>query len=255
MNRFIFYNILVFITTFNVTGFELAEPDSLVSVNCQLKDLSEKHTIPYAHIVNSRLGIGTTSDSLGFFSIYMRRDDSLFISAIGFEDKYFFLPQFWPSNHFAGIIHVREKVYLIKGVSVQVLGSYQQFKQKVLNAKPPKSPAEEAQEYLREISNEEAIKWDKVRVGINFSVKTLEERSLIKLKELLAAQEKKKMINNKFNEGNIGELTGLKGKELQDFMNYCNLPEDFLLNSSEYDVLVEVKNIYRGYMNRKVKRR
>lgn len=245
----------MFITTLNVTGFELAEPDSLVSVNCQLKDLSEKHTIPYAHIVNPRLGIGTTSDSLGFFSIYMRRDDSLFISAIGFEDKYFFLPQFWPSNHFAGIIHVREKVYLIKGVSVQVLGSYQQFKQKVLNAKPPKSPAEEAQEYLREISNEEAIKWDKVRVGINFSVKTLEERSLIKLKELLAEQEKKKMIEAKFNEKNVGQLTGLKGKELQDFMNYCNLSEDFLLNSSEYDVLVEVKRIHSNYIIRKVKRR
>ena len=42
---------------------------------------------------NGASGIGLAA-SLGFFSIYMRRDDSLFISAIGFEDKYFFLPQF-----------------------------------------------------------------------------------------------------------------------------------------------------------------
>ena len=53
-----------------------------------------------------------------------------------------------------------------------------------------------------------------------------------------------KIIENKFNVENVGELTGLKGPEVKRFMNYCRFPEDFLLYSSEYDILEAVKKIY-----------
>ena len=64
-------------------------------------------------------------------------------------------------------------------------------------------------------------------------------------------QEKQKIIESKFNKQNIGELTGLKGHELDAFMNYCYLPEDFVLNASEYDVLVLIKNLYTQYRGHK----
>ena len=59
------------------------------------------------------------------------------------------------------------------------------------------------------------------------------------------------IINSKFNKRNVGELTGLKGEELVEFMDYCNLPEEFLLNASEYDILDTVKRMYRAYYKRK----
>ena len=55
--------------------------DTLVTINGQLKDMNNRPVF-YAHIINSGLGIATTSDSLGFFRIHMRFRDSLHISAI-----------------------------------------------------------------------------------------------------------------------------------------------------------------------------
>ncbi len=220
--------------------------DSLVNINGQLKDLNEM-PVPYAHIINSGLGLGTTSDSLGFFTIHMRFGDSLHISAIGFVDKYFQLPKFWFSNHFSDIIHLRYKIYEIEEVSVQSWGTYAQFKQKVLNTRIPPPPAEEARIYLQRLAREEAVKYDKVRVGFSFHMRSPEERSLAKLRKKMEEERKRSLIVKKFNENNIGQLTGLKGDELRSFMNYCRFPEDFLLYSSEYDILEAVKRIYKKY--------
>ena len=200
-----------------------------------------------AHILNGGLSIGTTSDSLGFFTIIMRRQDSLKITAIGYHETHFSLPTFWPSDMYSKAIFIREKSYLIEAVSIHGLGSYEQFKQKVLNAIPPDPPAARNIEYLDMVVTEEAVKYDAVRVGFNFSIKSKEERSQIKLDQMLEEQKKKQRINEKFNEDIIGELTGLSGARLKNFMDYCNLSEEFILNSSEYLILATVKQIYEEY--------
>jgi plasmid replication initiation protein len=124
---------------------------------------------------------------------------------------------------------------------------YSQFKQKVLNTRIPPPPAEEARIYLQRLAREEAVKYDKVRVGFSFHMRSPEERSLAKLRKKMEEERKRSLIVKKFNENNIGQLTGLKGDELRSFMNYCRFPEDFLLYSSEYDILEAVKRIYKKY--------
>lgn len=64
-------------------------------------------------------------------------------------------------------------------------------------------------------------------------------------------EDKIRIIELKFNKRNVGELTKLKGEELEEFMEYCNLPEEFLLSASEYDILDTVKRMYRTYWKRK----
>ena len=235
-----------------LTGQTENAADSLVTIQCQLKSYENGTPIAYAHIINNGLNIGTTSDSLGFFTIVMRRSDSLYISALGIKERYFSLPGFWPSNYYSGTIPVRHKIYMIDPVTVEGFGNYAQFRQKVISSIPPKSQREKSLEYIREITGEEAMKYNKVQVGFNFSIKTKEEKSLIKLQKILEHQRKLEIISEKFNEENIGVLTGLQGQELRDFMTYCSLSEEFLLNAAEYDILFIVKNIYRDY--RKIKR-
>ena len=239
------------VISISLTGQGLSESDTLVTVKSQLKDMDEGIPVRYAHILNPGLGIGTTSDSLGFFTIYMKRSDSLLITAIGYKDTHFSLPSFWPVNHFSEPIFIRKQVYQIEAVSVSSLGSYQQFKQKVLNARPPRSPAEQVTEYVNKIATQEAVDWSKVRTGINFSMRSKEEKSMQRLQVILNEKEKMKIMEAKFNKRNVGELTGLKGEELVEFMDYCNLPEEFLLNASEYDILDTVKRMYKAYWKRK----
>ncbi len=251
MRKIIFISAFICVITIQINGQGLSENDTLVTVKSQLRDLDDDTPVRYAHILNPGLGIGTTSDSLGFFTIYMKRNDSILVTAIGYLNTHFSLPTFWPSNQYSEKIYIRKQMYLIEGVSVQSLGSYQQFKQKVLNARPPKSPADQATEYVHTIATKEAVEWSSVRVGINFSMKTKEEKSLKKLQEVMNEEDKIRIIESKFNKRNVGELTNLKGEELEEFMEYCNLPEEFLLSASEYDILDTVKRMYRTYWKRK----
>ena len=88
-----------------------------------------------------------------------------------------------------------------------------------MNARPPKSPAEQVTEYVNKIATQEAVEWSKVRTGINFSMKSKEEKSMQRLQVILNEKEKMKIMESKFNKRNVGELTGLKGEELVEFMD------------------------------------
>jgi hypothetical protein len=249
LRKLIITGIFISALSFSVASQGTASSDTLVKIQGQLKNMVTGQSVPNAHVVNSGLGMGSTTDSLGFFTIAMRRDDSLRISVIGYHEMYFSLPAFWPSDHYTNVIYIREKSYLIEAVSVHGLGSYEQFKQKVLNADPPDPPAQENIRYLDKVVTEEAVKYDKVRVGFNFSVKSKEERSQAKLDDILEEQRKKQRIEEKFNAEMIRELTGLTGTRLRNFMDYCNLSEEFILYSSEYVILETVKQIFEEYKN------
>jgi len=251
LEKYLILGLFFFSLPLLLTGQNEIAGDSLVTIQCQLKSYENGTPIAYAHILNTGLNIGTTSDSLGFFTIVMRRSDSLYISALGIKESYFSLPGFWPSNYFSGIIPVRHQIYMIDPVTVEGFGNYAQFRQKVISSIPPKSRREKSLDYIREVTGEEALKYNKVQVGFNFAIKTKEEKSLIKLQKILAQQRKQDIIREKFNEKNVGELIGLEGQALREFMDYCTLNEEFLLNASEYDILYLVKNIYSDYRKNK----
>ena len=239
---------LIFLGSLNMQGQTSSlSLDSLIMVQGQLRDVVSGDPIPYAHIINPKFKRAVVSDTLGFFTIPMRKTDTLLITAIGYEDTRFALPGFWPSNHYSGVIYVKEKIYLIEGVTVHGLGTYEQFKQKVLSLDLSKDKVIRMQNYYDKLLTEEAIKYQKVTTGFSFSLRTPEERSLRKLAKVQAEQKIQDIIDSKFNKAMISKLTGLQGAELDKFMHYCQLPEDFILNASEYDILLRVKELYENY--------
>ena len=83
--------------------------------------------------------------------------------------------------------------------------------------------------------------------GFSFSLRSPEERSLRKLQKVLEEQKVEDQINAKYNKAIVSKMTGLKGKELEDFMRYCQIPRDFILKSPEYDILQRIKDSYENY--------
>ncbi len=221
--------------------------DSIVMMHGQLRDGQDGKPIPYAHVLNLRFGKATVSDTLGFFTIPMRRSDTLLITAIGYEDIYFTLPSFWPANTYSGVLYAEEKVYNIEGVTVHGLGTYEQFKQKVLALDLSNDKTLEVQSYYNKLLTDEAIKYQKVAVGFSFSLRSPEERSLKKLQKVLEEQKIEEQVEAKYNKAIVSKLTGLKGKELENFMQYCQIPRDYILQSPEYDILARIKNAYENY--------
>jgi hypothetical protein len=221
--------------------------DSIVMVQGQLRDVKNGRPIPYAHVLNLRFGKATITDTLGFFTIPMRRNDTLLITAIGYEDFTFVLPSFWPANSYSGVLYAEEKVYNIEGVTVHGLGTYEQFRQKVLSLDLSDDKVLAVQSYYNKILTEEAVKYQKVSTGFSFALRSPEERSLRKLQKVIEEQKIEQQVEAKYNKAIVSKLTGLKGKELERFMDYCQIPRDFILRSPEYDILQRIKDSYENY--------
>ena len=221
--------------------------DSLVMVQGQLRDVKNGKPIPYAHVLNLRYRRATVTDTLGFFSIPMRRNDTLLITAIGYEDLFFVLPSFWPSNNYSGVLYAEEKIYKIEGVTVHGLGTYEQFRQKVLSLDLSDDKVIEMQSYYDKILTEEAVKYQAVSTGFSFSLRSPQQRSERRLQKVLEEQRIEQMVEAKYNKAIVSKLTGLRGVELERFMDYCQMPRDFILTSPEYDILQRIKNSYENY--------
>jgi hypothetical protein len=83
---------------------------------------------------------------------------------------------------------------------------------------------------------------DKLARGVLFSVPiiTPEEIAMIKLKKIREKEKIRNIIYEKFNPDIVGELTGLKGDELTEFMVFCNFSEKYLFETNQYHILVKM---------------
>jgi hypothetical protein len=238
---------LVFVFSIIPSHAQEVKTDSLVTVLGQLRDESSGRPIPYAHVLDTKFKKATISDTLGFFRITIRRSDTLTLTAIGYEDTYFALPGFWPSNHYSGVIYVKEQIYEIEGIKIRGLGSYEQFKQKVLDLDLSETRTQRMKVYYDRLLTQEAIKYQKVSTGFSFTIPTPVEKSERKLAKMMTAQKIQDQINAKFSKAIVSELTGLQGKELERFMVFCQFQQDYVLHTSEYEILVRVKSLFERY--------
>lgn len=65
--------------------------DNPVEIIGEIIDSEKKEAVPYVHIVNDQLKLGTVSNTEGRFWIKMQREDTLQFSAIGFDTFIFTL--------------------------------------------------------------------------------------------------------------------------------------------------------------------
>ena len=67
--------------------------DKVIEITGEIVNSETKEPVPYVHIVNNHLNKGTTSNTQGRFWITMEKQDTLLLSAIGFETFAFTLKE------------------------------------------------------------------------------------------------------------------------------------------------------------------
>jgi hypothetical protein len=67
---------------------------------------------------------------------------------------------------------------------------------------------------------------------------------------VLKAEKDQRLINNKrFNREIIKGIVGLDGDLLTDFINFMGIEEDFIQSSTDYEIMVFIKDKYKEFMN------
>ena len=76
---------------------------------------------------------------------------------------------------------------------------------------------------------------------------------LLNYAKVLKQEEKQRIIDKKYNREIIYKITRLPEDELTDFMGFCNFSTEYLLNATEYEILVKIEEKFREYKAIKTK--
>ena len=219
----------------------------VITVKGQVVHGSDQKPVPFAHIVNKSRYLGTISDTAGYFIIAMHKFDTLVISAIGFERQEYILPPFVSVSPYHTLVFIRARSYPIDEVEVFILGTWEQFSEKMEKLNLPETEDEKLRRELGETAREVALESYQIPTGISFSLPSRYDASLKKLREIEAMEQRQIALYRKYNREVIARSTGLQGEELDDFIVFCNQHAWFTPETPAYDIIYQIKIWYRQY--------
>ncbi len=211
---------------------------------------SENKPIVFSHVVNLRRKNASITDSTGFFKIQVLINDTLRITAIGFHTRYTGMNETIVGDSLVYTIKLEKRTYDLPTVNIYEL-RWQVFKSEFMEQQV------EEDQTAKRISNWMAnlVPSDELRMifqaargpGFTINYKSKAERSRQKVVKM---EKKYALIAPKFNDKLITNLTGLQGKEIYHFLQYCNFSEEFLIRSTEYEIIDAILSRWEEYKNK-----
>ncbi len=248
INKLAFLIIITILASYTTLAQNNSQNDSsIVHFHGKLTD-SEGRIIQFAHVINLRRGYATISDTSGKFNMLVLGRDSIRISAIGFITKYISIKQHKPVNDTLMLnIVLDKKTYELSTINIYVL-RWQVFKSEFMEEEVEKDEtAERITIWMNSLfpAGELRMVFQGARgVGFQFPYvgKTEKQR-----RKVAALEKKYNLIQPKFNDALITSLTGLEGEDIYDFINYCNFDENFLIHSTEYEIIEQIQSYWEKY--------
>jgi hypothetical protein len=129
---FIFFMLaLTMLTTLPVLSQSQKRIIQLSGVILGRDEDNDSHQLPGVHIYVPKAGRGTTTNSVGFFSMPVLAGDSIIISSVGFERQYYIVPEH-PSEYLTIIVELVQDITFLKAVEVLSFPTEEVFKEAIL---------------------------------------------------------------------------------------------------------------------------
>jgi CarboxypepD_reg-like domain len=215
-----------------------------VALNGKVYESGTEIPLPGASILNKSTKSGELTDRYGYFSIEGKVGDSIQISFLGYLPKTYAIPLV-PSgqkiiiqNFFLPI-----KKFLLKEVEVMARPNFRrdsllnrEENRTIFNYKKPST----INTILGAVFNP--------ITGLDNLVHAAKRNRLRNFQEKLEIQEQDKSIDIRYNRQLVSGLTGLQGKDLENFMKLYRPSFEYAKNSSDYDLYLKIKEDYADYL-------
>jgi hypothetical protein len=219
------------------------EPKSLLLKGYVLGS-DTNNTIPLANILKKPNGDRFISNRYGAFGIQVLETDTLIFSVIGYQN--YVLPVAkYVQNNYTDPIRVRLKptTYRLKEAEI----NYHQKKRDSLARQAAtilkKSPL--LNNYSHYQSWVSGSSGSMVTDMFASSNKKLQEYN--KLQRLIELYHEQEMVDARYTNDIIKRTTKLPDDKIMAFKKYCNMPHYFILNATDYDLVLAIKNCYQDY--------
>ncbi|MFW5760586.1 MAG: carboxypeptidase-like regulatory domain-containing protein [Cyclobacteriaceae bacterium] len=259
---------LIFIALFSLLSVWLQAQNrnfETVYLEGQVLSADSLQPIPLVNITAPRRGAGTATDEEGYFNIRVRRIDTLVFRSVGYVSKMISFADSTGSDFYLKI-KLQPRTYTLKPVDI-----YAYDLEEIFNKARGEEFSLERKDNKGEplFERTEAEKKPTIGLGTNPGMQggaaltgavtafanlfNKEFKQRKKLQEILAAEREQKMwemhrnslINNY--KAIASNVTGLQGEELEKFSKEYIPPFHFLMESSEYEVIVRIHDDFREY--------
>ena len=243
-NRF---NAILFFLLIGISTAIAQVPDLyMVNIKGVITSAEGNDPVPYAHVINARVHGGTITNADGMFSINMLTEDTLIIRAVGFVDQKLTIDEFPPKELYE--IVLKPVRYLINEITVKDENGLGR-KLGLPNAKPLDIPTE-----LRGAAFNEKPPWYAALLSpLSFMQYHLgkDEKHKREIRTTIANNEEWLKFSRYFNLETITRLTGLEGKEADQFMVYCNMNNRLPYFAGQMEVEFQIMDLYFKYKREK----
>jgi hypothetical protein len=215
----------------------------------EIRDQISNEAVPFVHIINENSGIGTVSNEQGRFWMEMNPTDTLIFSAIGFESYAFTLKEDVKSRRIEITIALNTSTMELEPVKIFAYRDEESLKQALLNLDVPESVDNSRMElpgfyYGPRIPHKPGLSSPISFIASKFSKR---EKELKKVTQAEIEDDYRKLIQAKYNESVVMELTGLPEDKVKDFMDFCKIEESFISRSGPYEIALAVHQCLKKY--------
>lgn len=188
--------------------------------------------------IDKKTGSGTFGDADGNFVLPMKKGDTLLVGAIGYETISFGIPKDFEGN-------ILEKTFFLEKLVVN-LPLVEIISERDL---------EEIQREIEELGYD---KRDYVLSGVDafsspitflYQSFSKRERSKRLVAEMVNEDRKRALLKELFKKYVDYDIIQLEDQDFEDFIDFCNVSDYFLKNSSQYDFLIYVKRRFSEYQD------
>ena len=221
------------------SAFSQESKNPAIEIRGKVIDPLNKETQYNLMVVNKTLLFGVFGDRDGSFQFNAGKNDSLLINAVGYK----IIKLCFRDSIFKEIYHLKINLepikYELKGVSI--------FSRSDLN---------EIQEDIQKLGYNEKDYMlsmvDALQSPITFLYQMFSrrERSIRKVAELENEDKKRSLLKELFRKYVDADIIILSDEEFDEFIGYCNVSEQFMKTSTQYEFCIFIKKCFHAYRGR-----
>lgn len=213
----------------------IAQTDT-VRIQGSIADSYTKRAVPGVSIVNPKSSLTIATDSKGFFTATIHRTDTLFLFLPGYHTTKFSVADSAKKNSY--VLHLSIEPLstgLSQGVVIKAQKSLEQIEaeRKKLGITP------------KELERPEIMITSPISALYEMFSGRAQERE--KLKGQIKEEDRRKIFRELLNYYNQNGLIDLPEKNYEEFIDFCNLPIEFLKYNSDYEITKTIIAQYNKY--------
>ena len=191
---------------------------------------------------------GTSTDLNGDYVLDVNRGDTLFVSHLGFHSTLFIVPQKPEFNSSQCNFYLIPDTTLLEQIEVYPWPNRDMFAKEFMDLE---LDGEEVELNLDPVTEDKSVS--------NVGAGGISMNKMFKYKNFYKLDNEKKELdawvrNERRNDyvsarlkKTVKTLTGMEDQQIEEFVKYCHLGNDFVESASDYDLAVAVSECYQSY--------